>query len=103
MIGEAAADFSLLTGGSGIALGLPANFRRQGLLAGSIVADALPPVSGAATVLSGSCSEATQAQVAYMRERGPVFAMDPVTAAAAAISLRRRSPGRRRGSAIDPS
>src|SRR5438309_1246824 len=32
-IGEAAADFALITGGSGIALGLPENFRRQGLLA----------------------------------------------------------------------
>ena len=31
-IGEAAADFTLITGGSGIALGLPENFRRRGLL-----------------------------------------------------------------------
>ena len=31
-IGEAAADFALITGGSGIALGLPENFRRRGLL-----------------------------------------------------------------------
>jgi 3-dehydrotetronate 4-kinase len=81
-IGEAAADFPLITGGSGIALGLPANFRRQALLSGSVVADALPVVGGAAAVLSGSCSEATQAQVAYMRERGPVFTIDPVAAAA---------------------
>src|SRR5262252_5327431 len=56
-IGEAAADFALITGGSGIALGLPENFRRQGLL-GDGTADALPPVAGAAAVLSGSCSEA---------------------------------------------
>jgi 3-dehydrotetronate 4-kinase len=81
-VGEAAADFPLITGGSGIALGLPANFRRQALLAGNIVADALPLVGGAAAVLSGSCSEATQAQVAYMRERGPVLTIDPVAAAA---------------------
>lgn len=81
-IGEAAADFPLLTGGSGVALGLPANFRRRGLLAGSIAADALPLAGGAAAVLSGSCSEATQAQVAYMREREPVFTVDPVAAAA---------------------
>jgi uncharacterized protein YgbK (DUF1537 family) len=79
-IGEAAADFPLITGGSGIALGLPENFRRQGLI-GDSAADALPPVTGAAVVLSGSCSEATRAQVAYMRERAPLFTIDPIAAA----------------------
>ena len=81
-IGEAAADFPLITGGSGIALGLPENFRRQGLIGNSAAADALPPVAGAAVVLSGSCSEATRAQVAYMRERAPLFTIDPIAAAA---------------------
>jgi uncharacterized protein YgbK (DUF1537 family) len=81
-IGEAAADFPLITGGSGIALGLPENFRRQGLLDDNAAADALPPVTGAAVVLSGSCSGATRAQVAYMRERAPVFTIDPIAAAA---------------------
>src|SRR5439155_23790815 len=65
-IGEAAADLALITGGSGIALGLPANFRRAGLLGEGGGADALPAIGGAAAVLSGSCSEATQAQVAHM-------------------------------------
>jgi 3-dehydrotetronate 4-kinase len=81
-IGEAAADFPLITGGSGIALGLPENFRRQGLIGDSAAADVLPPVAGAAVVLSGSCSEATRAQVAYMRERSPLFTIDPIAAAA---------------------
>jgi len=82
VIGEAAADFQLITGGSGIALGLPENFRRQGLLDDNAAADALPPVTGAAVVLSGSCSEATRAQVAYLGERVPVFTIDPIAAAA---------------------
>ena len=81
-IGEAAADFSLITGGSGIALGLPGNFRRRGLLGDGAAADTLPDIAGPAAVLSGSCSTATQAQVAYMRERAPVFTIDPVAAAA---------------------
>jgi len=81
-IGEAAADFPLITGGSGIALGLPENLRRQGLIGDSAAADALPPVAGAAAVLSGSCSAATRAQVAYMRERAPLFTIDPMAAAA---------------------
>jgi 3-dehydrotetronate 4-kinase len=81
-IGEAAADFPLITGGSGIALGLPENFRRQGLIGDRLTADVLPPIAGGAAVLSGSCSEATRAQVAYMRERAPVFTIDPIAAAA---------------------
>src|SRR3954468_19328523 len=81
-IGEAASDLQLVTGGSGIALGLPENFRRKGLLGESGGADALPAVGGAAAVLSGSCSEATRAQVAYIAERAPVFTIDPLRAAA---------------------
>jgi uncharacterized protein YgbK (DUF1537 family) len=63
-------------------MGLPENFRRQGLVGNSFAADALPSVAGAAVVLSGSCSEATRAQVAYMRERAPLFTIDPIAAAA---------------------
>ncbi len=80
-IGEAAADFKLITGGSGIALSLPENFRRRGLLGDGAAADALPAISGPAAVLSGSCSTATLAQVAHMRERAPAFTIDPVAAA----------------------
>jgi uncharacterized protein YgbK (DUF1537 family) len=80
-IGAAAADFKLITGGSGIALGLPKNFRRQGLLGESGGADLLPVIKGAAVVLSGSCSPATVAQVVHMRERAPVFSIDPVAVA----------------------
>jgi 3-dehydrotetronate 4-kinase len=80
-VGEAAADFELITGGSGIALGLPENFRRQGLLGDTGAADALPAIQGAAAVLSGSCSTATLAQVAYMQGRAPVFTIDPIAVA----------------------
>jgi uncharacterized protein YgbK (DUF1537 family) len=80
-IGAAAADFMLITGGSGIALGLPENFRRRGLLGAVGAADSLPAIAGAAAVLSGSCSPATLAQVAYMTERAPVFTVDPIAVA----------------------
>ena len=80
-IGAAAANFKLITGGSGIALGLPENFRRQGLLGDSRSADTLPAIPGAAVVLSGSCSPATIAQVTYMRDRAPIFAIDPIAVA----------------------
>ncbi|HZK88888.1 MAG TPA: 3-oxo-tetronate kinase [Stellaceae bacterium] len=81
-IGEAAKDFALITGGSGIALGLPENFRRQGLIGDGGAADILPRIGGKAVVLSGSCSPATLAQFAHMRERAPVFVIDPLAAAA---------------------
>jgi uncharacterized protein YgbK (DUF1537 family) len=77
-IGEACADLPLVTGGSGIALGLPENFRRRGLLAQHVVADALPATGGLRAVISGSCSAATQRQVAVMREKAPTFQVDPL-------------------------
>jgi uncharacterized protein YgbK (DUF1537 family) len=80
-IGAAAADFKLITGGSGIASGLPENFRRRGLLGSESAADRLPAIAGAAAVLSGSCSPATLAQVAYMTVRAPVFTVDPIAIA----------------------
>src|SRR5688572_5577231 len=63
-IGAACADLPLVTAGSGLALGLPQNFRDTGRLAAREDAAALPDVHGPAAVLSGSCSQATRAQVA---------------------------------------
>ena len=78
-IGEAAAHHALISGGSGIAMGLPANFRRAGLLPDSGNAAALPEVTGAAAVLAGSCSRATLAQIGFARAHVPVFELDPLT------------------------
>jgi uncharacterized protein YgbK (DUF1537 family) len=77
-IGAACSDLPLVTAGSGVALGLPQNFRRAGLLADAKVADALPPAGGLRAVVSGSCSVATQAQVAEMRKAHPSFRVDPL-------------------------
>ena len=75
-IGEAAASHALLTGGSGVAMGLPANFRRAGLLAEGIDPAALQAVAGASAVVAGSCSRATLAQIGYARDHVPVFELD---------------------------
>ncbi|MEP2889672.1 3-oxo-tetronate kinase [Tateyamaria sp.] len=64
-IGKAAHDLPLITGGSGVALGLPANF---GCTPGRV---AWTGQSGKAVALSGSCSIATRAQVAYHAARHP--------------------------------
>lgn len=69
-LGRAAADRMLLTGGSGIALGLPENFRDAGLLSGQ-ADDWARQEEGRTVILSGSCSKATRAQVAHHAERHP--------------------------------
>lgn len=81
VLGEACADLTLITGGSGIALGLPANFRRAGLLAQRNDAAQLPRIEGLSAVLAGSASKATNAQVAAWRETRPAFRIDPLAAA----------------------
>lgn len=72
-IGEACTDAKLITGGSGIALGLPENFRRQSLL--GTHGNSFTPQSGDAVILCGSCSETTRQQiVAY--KNGPHIELD---------------------------
>jgi uncharacterized protein YgbK (DUF1537 family) len=81
-LGEACANDVLITGGSGLALGLPDNFSRAGLLDTANDAQQLPAVNGHAVVLAGSCSRATQAQVAHWRDGGkPAFRIDPLALA----------------------
>ncbi len=77
-IGKAAADHMLITGGSGVAMGLPANFRSSGLLPARGDAGALPRLSGNAAVLAGSCSRATLAQLGFALDRLPVLQLDPL-------------------------
>ncbi len=89
-LGAGAADLALITGGSGIAMGLPANFRRQGKLDESAPADALPQVAGHAAILSGSCSAATLAQVERHRAAGrPTMALDPLELAEGSAGIER--------------
>ena len=81
-IGAACAELRLITGGSGIALGLPENLRRRGLLSTTGGVDALPAVGGDAAVIAGSCSAATLAQIDHMKQARPAFAVDPMAMAA---------------------
>ena len=60
-LGQAAADLPLITGGSGIAMGLPGNFRKMGVL--STHETKWTGQGGRAAILSGSCSNATRGQV----------------------------------------
>jgi len=76
VLGQAIADLPLLTGGSGIALGLPRNFRDRGLLADDRPVWQGQP--GKAVILSGSCSRATRGQVArHIANGSPALELDP--------------------------
>ena len=96
-IAAACAEHALVTAGSGVAIGLPENFRRAGLLPPRTDAAQLPQVPGYAAVISGSCSQATNAQVAHWIASGRVaFRIDPLAIAggrdAAADALRQAVP-----------
>ncbi|GAB4204728.1 MAG: four-carbon acid sugar kinase family protein [Tibeticola sp.] len=78
-LARALADAPLLTGGSGLALGLPANFGFEPTPA----AERLPRPLGARAVVSGSCSAASNRQVQDFIARGhAALAIAPLRAAA---------------------
>jgi uncharacterized protein YgbK (DUF1537 family) len=72
-IGQACADAPLLTGGSGIALGLPANFIAEGLAAGG--SHRFEGVEGPEAILAGSCSGMTRSQVDAHLRKHPAMAV----------------------------
>jgi len=80
-LGAACADLPLLTGGSGLALGLPGNFRKAGKLR-DIDASKLADISGGEVVLAGSASVATNGQVAaWLGAHRPALRIDPLALA----------------------
>lgn len=78
-LGPALAGMPLVTAGSGVAIGLPGNW---GLTAAS-AQTRQPRAPGLQAVVAGSCSAATNAQVAAFIESGrPALALDPLRLAA---------------------
>ncbi len=78
-LGPALKGLRLVTAGSGVAIGLPANW---GLVPSS-TASALPAPHGLQAVVSGSCSLATNRQVmAFIQAGHPALAVDPLRIAA---------------------
>ncbi|WP_024645804.1 3-oxo-tetronate kinase [Pseudomonas syringae] len=81
-LGEACADLPLLTGGSGLALGLPGNFRKAGKLRDIDAAKQIA-ISGGEVVLAGSASVATNGQVAaWLEDNRPALRINPLDLAA---------------------
>jgi uncharacterized protein YgbK (DUF1537 family) len=81
-LAEACADLPLVTAGSGVGLAIAEYQRRAGRLPNAAAAARLPKVEGRAAVLSGSCSQATNGQVADWIRSRPGFRIDPLRLAA---------------------
>ncbi len=82
-LGAALDGAPFLTGGSGIAMGLPQNFRKAGLLPQRAASDHLDAPAGRAGIISGSCSAATRGQIAAAAAAGyPSLKVDPLALAA---------------------
>lgn len=85
-LAEGAAALPLWVAGSGLALGLPALLAGRGWVTLDAQAARLDRLDGATAVLAGSCSVATQAQVAQWTTAGrPALRLDPA-------ALARREP-----------
>lgn len=77
-IADACRDMVLLTGGSALAMFLPALYRADGLLAADAPRMTVPSVPRRGVVLSGSCSAMTNRQVTHYLDTGaPAFRLDP--------------------------
>lgn len=84
-LGQAVRDLPLVTAGSGVAIGLPQNFSLS-----SANAAALPRMRGHRAIVSGSCSVATNAQVAhFIKSGGAACALDPARLAAGEAEIER--------------
>jgi uncharacterized protein YgbK (DUF1537 family) len=85
LLAESACELPVLVAGSGLALGLPRCYAQRGWVGLQVDAARLDAQTGRAAVLAGSCSQATQAQVAQWRAAGrPACAVDAVALAAGA-------------------
>ncbi|WP_085026372.1 3-oxo-tetronate kinase [Ensifer aridi] len=73
-IGKAVVDHRLVTGGSGIAIGLSANFIARGLAKGE--GSMTVGIDGPEAILAGSCSGATRQQVEVHKKDHPTLAID---------------------------
>ena len=100
-IGAAAANLRLITGGSGVALGLPEVYRQAGLLHPVTPSHTLVAPEGRAAIIAGSCSAATRRQIAVAQAQGTPslqveavdIADDRMSVASAADFVERHSRG----------
>ncbi len=77
VLGAACADMPLVTGGSGIAMGLAQNFVAAGSVTLGDAPTTMQAPPGRSVILAGSCSAATRGQIAVAQAAGmPTRALD---------------------------
>ncbi|WP_299031594.1 3-oxo-tetronate kinase [uncultured Sulfitobacter sp.] len=80
IIAQACRDMPLMTGGSAVAMPLPALYLADGTLPAGATKGQTPDIARETIVLSGSCSAMTNAQVAaYIAQGAPAYQLDPLT------------------------
>ncbi len=75
VLGESVRELTLLTGGSGLAVGIAKNWK-ENLSKQTTAKEVGQPKSGKTIVLSGSCSQMTNTQVQNYMSSAPHFQMD---------------------------
>ena len=86
-IGAACAGLPLVTGGSGVAMGLPENFRAAGRLKLGAPPQTLSAPAGKSVILAGSCSAATRGQIETAKAAGvPALRVDALDIASGATT-----------------
>lgn len=84
LIGTAAHDLAVITGGSGVAMGLPAAY---GIRPQAGAGQRMPAPTGRCAILAGSCSAATRGQVAAALSAGiPAYRIDPLALSAGKLA-----------------
>lgn len=79
-IAAACRDMPLMTGGSALAMPLPALYLADGLLSADAPKQAAHDIDAVTIILSGSCSAMTNVQVAaYIGSGAPSYQLDPLT------------------------
>ena len=74
-IAEAAEAYPLVTGGSGLAMGI-AHLHNRNLGRPNMAIVSFVPRKDRTVVIAGSCSKRTKEQVAYYRQKAPSFSLD---------------------------
>lgn len=82
IIADACRDMPLMTGGSAVAMPLPALYLADGTLSADAPQMVVPQLEPGTVVLSGSCSAMTNRQVAnYIAQGAPALQLDPLAIA----------------------
>ena len=80
-IAKACHKMPLLTGGSALAMALPALYQKEGLLPAKTLPALWPQFGDSSIVLSGSCSDMTRQQVAQYLKTAKGYRLDPLVIA----------------------